>query len=879
MFNFMGFPSKIDIPMKIHLGHNLDFEPFLELLFPTGEAVLGELGLVQALEGRFGHHTADAEPYHRILQYQQCLTDTSASAPCFYRKSFELDPFAASERILAWRDQLYAMGWDGVPFETRSERLRQMFEIEEKASEAVAPNIDQRIRALLKTLEYSNTGIDSIHVLTPPNSFSNSINLLLVLLGNSVPITWEKPKEMDLKGESDLVLLKAWVKSKGGAKVPFKGDGSLQLYETQNTLDLAIHLLLEQQAGLYKDGLNLVFDRAHCSILSEAARLLHSPHLPSARDLSSNPVLHWVLLFFQNTWGPFDPAKMIEYLLHPMGAFPAWGRRKTAEHISEKPGYNYEEWLALFRAEDGDVLGEDHSFWLTQNRLDPIQGAAPEFFLKTCDKISSYLLNRANADTGENSSAYHTARSFVEALRYTILSSEVQSVTKQSLDKIIFRLASRMGSRKTGDFALGSLRFLQSGFASTRAVNSLTWWPGSVFSKGRDNWAEGEKKDFQKHGLKIGELTRRQSLPWLELQHLLNQSEKQLKILRCSGFSQHPVFSVLNIVFDNPVFYTWKGFEGQEKEIAYQPLPGLQRWWQIPGLENLAPRASESYSSLNSLVFSPYQWLFRYPCALREGVSLPVLDNRTKGDLVHKLFELHFREFDHRRAWDKGRILTWLDTTFPGFLETHGALLLLEENKAKVGSFRKISAHALVNLHKLFQDLKVKRVFSEKQLRFQGQIPVNGYLDILAELESGELLVIELKWSRSSKFVGEIERGRAFQLAVYQELAGRSFPGPGITCGYYVVPDSRLVIFGRNKIFPGIPTDHNLQDLFQGLLNDSKARFEQLKQGFVEVPVNGTEEEEFPGGECKETQLVLNREFETDKYNDYSVITGWGPLS
>ena len=53
--------------------------------------------------------------------------------------------------------------------------------------------------------------------------------------------------------------------------------------------------------------------------------------------------------------------------------------------------------------------------------------------------------------------------------------------------------------------------------------------------------------------------------------------------------------------------------------LQARTLPPKVRWWQLPASVTLPQRESESFSSLDAYIHSPYQWLLRYAARIRPG--------------------------------------------------------------------------------------------------------------------------------------------------------------------------------------------------------------------------------------------------------------------
>lgn len=78
----------------------------------VGQNHVGPMGLINELCMRLGL-TGREKPQHEILcsWYKVIKDSVSSDAHPFYKDSFEIEPLAVAERLLAWRDALVMCGW------------------------------------------------------------------------------------------------------------------------------------------------------------------------------------------------------------------------------------------------------------------------------------------------------------------------------------------------------------------------------------------------------------------------------------------------------------------------------------------------------------------------------------------------------------------------------------------------------------------------------------------------------------------------------------------------------------------------------------------------------------------------------------------------
>ena len=122
--------------MNLTFGMFMDGARWSDKQAALGEVSLGPAGTLELLETRLGLTMPAVRHVRRVNQYleRMKLRDETIQdrATGWYYKSFEADPWATAEQMLAWRDRLTAGGWPGEPFEggSVSPRLQALAALE-----------------------------------------------------------------------------------------------------------------------------------------------------------------------------------------------------------------------------------------------------------------------------------------------------------------------------------------------------------------------------------------------------------------------------------------------------------------------------------------------------------------------------------------------------------------------------------------------------------------------------------------------------------------------------------------------------------------------------------------------------------------------------
>jgi hypothetical protein len=307
-------------------------------------------------------------------------------------------------------------------------------------------------------------------------------------------------------------------------------------------------------------------------------------------------------------------------------------------------------------------------------------------------------------------------------------------------------------------------------------------------------------------------------------------------------------------------------------------LPPATRWWQLPASLDIPRRESESYSSLDAFIHSPYQWLLRYAARIRSGSLATVSDgSRLKGSLAHRLFELYFDSHPGIAAASIALVPDWVDEHLPALLRQEGALLLEPGRQAECERFTIQLQESLAALLEHLQQGGVVKVAME--LRQEGRFAggkLDGSIDLLATTACGREAVVDIKWGGGRYRREALLEGRYLQLATYARLrlAAGAHRYPDLS--YFIVSDARMLSLDHDY-FPKAErivaeTQESPAHYWQRFEHTWHWRRAQFERGLIEVTVTGTE----PGEDSTPGEAGLPMPEASDRFNDYAVLTGWG---
>ncbi len=258
---------------------------------------------------------------------------------------------------------------------------------------------------------------------------------------------------------------------------------------------------------------------------------------------------------------------------------------------------------------------------------------------------------------------------------------------------------------------------------------------------------------------------------------------------------------------------------------------------------DLAIRDYETFTSLESLFYYPYQWVFRYKLELRKSSILSIVPDVTlMGNLSHRFFELLFKE--DTSTWTKEQVETWIDEQAPRLFAREGAVLLMYGREPERQAFLNRVKYAAWSLVAAFQ--KDKWQVKATEMDMAGgfcQMPIRAKADLV--LKKGEkLAVIDLKWRGAARRQRIIRNEEDLQLVMYAQLL--TADEATAETAYFIIEDGKLIA-RNNKAFEDAfavsPDSDPLEvrtRMWDKMQKTYQWRLDQLQQGQVEIRTQAT---------------------------------------
>ena len=369
---------------------------------------------------------------------------------------------------------------------------------------------------------------------------------------------------------------------------------------------------------------------------------------------------------------------------------------------------------------------------------------------------------------------------------------------------------------------------------------------------------------------------------------LLNQGKRLVFVLHHCDEEHHPLWDQItsgvgglpeiDLEYFIQTGKNIKDFQFKADELNPKTLPPLKRWWRLSDGRLLAKRQSESFSSLEAFIKSPYQWVLRYKAKLESG-SLAALPkgNLLNGTLVHRLIEDFFETHQDCQTIDEKKFQVWLDRRMPELIEQEGAVHLGSGRAVEHEAFKEFTRRGLSALLNGIKGANVKAVEVESlgSCKFVGG-DLLGYIDLLLKDASGRELVLDVKWAGSKYREDDLRKNMHLQLAIYawmrKCMTNSSLWPPQ---AFFLIEEAHFLSQNRDAFSNAVPCPardgESTADLWRRFEETWKWRREQLDRGLVEITITGTD----PDDESKPPESGLVLDDNADRFNDFAVLTGW----
>lgn len=823
--------------LNIVFGWHLDGLSFPETINGIGcdefgTLIVGPAGLSQALALRLGIVRPLVPQAVRIARYMKALEGFNDGNQ-FFSKSFELDAWSTSSRLLVLRDELIAAGWNGKYTNQSTPKLRTL----EIAEQLIFPlgSASEILRDILcksQTQTFRRLPIKSISIVGSKALLPETWRRIFDYLEASGIIIREIGSQRNFPKDTDLGKVQQFLVSRENTEL--NNDGSITILEADDQFQLAEVAACWLKANSDLENLVLLRD-ASTPILDSYCQQYALPRIGGHKASRWRSVLQVLPLMFQTCWLPANPYRTLELLSLPQGPIPKSLGYFFIQALRKEPGFRSDSWALAWQQASEKLAGESEvpddlrstrppdfakslRFWLEPDRHDSKLGMPIEQALTICRQVRKWAA--ANIREERSNELLVRAITFAHELEDALITTGLTRVSQITLNRMIEAVAGEGCKPEQWRAEASFWSSIDHPGQLWGTTHSLLWWG---FNERADlfvqpsTWSTLERQILDSQGVHLESKTAnilRQASSWK--QALLNVSSE---VLICRSRTEkghpsraHPLWHEIEPIVraapkglvtqahtvlseQNPVI-------GKKRlplsSIETKKLPKAQRIWTAPPGQ-IFQRNTESVTSMRELLGCPMAWVLRYRAQLHPGILLSLPSGDTLiGDIAHKVFRKIFESAELRDKPEAVR--TRAKVIFDHLVETAGLPLLLRGQAVARENAKESIAKAAEQFSIFLCDAQYDVVACEARFSAPfGDGHFTGDMDTVLKDLDGNLFIVDFKWNKFMKYrVEEITRGHHLQLFAYAWLQTVS-TGQVPRVGYYMLRQRRLIHCGGDS--------------------------------------------------------------------------------
>ncbi|MBP7184316.1 MAG: PD-(D/E)XK nuclease family protein [Saprospiraceae bacterium] len=894
--------------MKLIFGLNIDDSIHLSSSYP--DYYFNPFQLIHYLEKIYNLPSINNDlKYIQIEWYRQSISEYTKQNPqSFCVNSFNSDEFGTANYLFEMREELIVAGFDFErKYENPSERISFYLAVEKLYNRVAAKSkyqiisMAQRKRNILNLLNDNEfpfvtiTLIEPFHLLPP---YWMSFFDILKLKGVEI-IQHQNSKNHQ---HNDLSKIAALLNANVLEKFTFKVDGSFFLIKSNRDTEMA--KWLAQFCTLNKTfSPQIIIEKNHRTL--ESAIIAEGlPALGIKNASFSRPLLQMLKLVQSFLWRPLNPTQLLQFVTLPLKPLDFELAIVIAKQIANYPGLDNEFlkssvenfFNSITDLEKLERLKLQYKWWFERKRFDINSFVPINEVIDLYAYILAWTFNTNDNSTADSASIKHLQlqiqriidvleeyaqhSNFLSALQLERMISTIEEDAK-----MIFKEAE-----------IGHYPFVLNAGAAFQSMEKRIWWQ---FEESRsdlknDFWKKDCKLFFEKNNINF-DSTENQILRNNFAELLAFNATTEQFILTFSDHAEGEKIYPNNILkklesfcynlnditidINNPNSFSKLApfFQIPESEqIDLKPITKPKLSYTIPAYK---PDSSnvESFTSLKSLIYYPYQWYFN-TCLLWKPTEIWKIssDMQLKGNLAHRIVQFLTKE--NYQSWTTEELYAWIENRIQYLLIREGAPLLMYGKEPERIKFINDLKYAIHSLLSSLRNDKWTIVANEKKIEtsFWG-MNLKGFIDLIIENQDHQKCVIDLKWSSIQSKINEIKSNEDLQLVLYSKYISDD-DTQVIPAAYYSLLDAKFAtryanLFSDVTIVKIDDDPHSTSKLIlEKLRKTIQWRNEQFNDGFLEV----RHDDNIDDLDQHYDNLLdlLELKPKSDKYCQFKVLTG-----
>lgn len=827
----------------------------------VGEPVLGRPAFLALLETHLGLTGAPTHAARRAAAYLVALR--AANNPQrFYHHSLQADEIGTAAKLLQWRDEWILGGWHGQSGTGWPTRLADMVAVEGFAAR-VPPGEGERLAKVQERLRVRRTPVTRVVLLDPIEAYPALWRDVLELLPTApAPVAFRTaPANL---GRFQALCAQAIVDESLPMSEEVVPDETLVVLVPRSCEEAEHWLAAECKRTPERN--RIIVCEEHGASVDDTLRVHGIPACGFDEPSSLRPALQALPLALETLWDPIEPARLLEFLTHPIGPFGYRARRLLANAFAKQPGVGGREWSRA-RERIQQELGADDvaqvSFWTESKRSARSTGAPIDTVITRAEALRSALQLRLGAMQDDASTDSVMADLASAVGQCSALLDALGELQREGISLVRPRLLEQLTAQATANssntLAVAEVGCMQSASSpaatSCEGADEVIWWmPTKPKLPTPLPWVRAEVEALASVGVRLRDPAvemAAQMAQWVRPVHAARQ--RLVLVLPPLGAEVHPAWQLAAAMCPRLQPQSMEehiAVQELAEVVQHEPLPAPRGIWKLdPTAEWRASFAvpsraeNQSYSSLNVLFNNPAVAVLQDAAALRTASTLAVEDgSRLYGNLAHRLLERLFGQ-EGSLQWDEQQVTAWFEPSLEDLLQREGLPLLAAGNAMPLQQFRNALRHGIAVLLEHLRHAGAIRVQAERRL--QGDLsglPARGDTDLLIHLDGERTAAIDLKWSWATRFRNMMLKGDILQLAIYAHLIEQEIGAAPAAVGFFTFLDSTLLTSTPNLFGPSarvVRPAFALPQLIQMAIGSWNWRVQQWEEGDVEVIAEG----------------------------------------
>ena len=257
------------------------------------------------------------------------------------------------------------------------------------------------------------------------------------------------------------------------------------------------------------------------------------------------------------------------------------------------------------------------------------------------------------------------------------------------------------------------------------------------------------------------------------------------------------VFNACELRKNPSVLIQGKKFD--RDELSSKLIPATKRKWEIPA-KSISLRGIESATSFEKVVSCPLYWTLRYAVNVRPGNAFSIPNESLMlGTLGHKILELLILE---NIAFHEEVIERRTGELFDEWTPLLAAPLLELQNGIKRSETRQKLQKSIKQFFRLMNDLNIKITDTELKIKktWNDDVEFEGTLDLVGETSTGRKVLIDAKYTNSSKRYKERLKTLSVQLTLYHWLLLELETEEELPVAYFMLKEGEFFTLPHEEI-------------------------------------------------------------------------------